>query len=552
MGVPGLARRLEPYATHCSREQLRGYSAIIDGPALAYHAHKLATITSSSPSRLPTYADINDEAIRWLNSLEEYGIKVSEILFDGALPQSKRLERLQRHEQNNRRVQQFRASYPLASCPIPSYLGAVSYAFLAPSLREILSLSKYASRTSSVPGEADDYCASKAKQIPESIILTSDTDLVLYDYPHETLILFFSEADLPTGVKAYSPAEIRTRLQLNSLVKFAFALRDGHHDTASDLAANARKVDTDSTEYTNFNRRYITITESSPPLSDQYIQITKVPLVDVRVSEFVHQALNSSMTPLVYLPLLIEDPNQASAWIVCQDLRTMAYSLLAQQAAIVQEYKRKAQGIAVQEINVYSKANLLIPLNNFLEGQLKPLKKWAASKNLSPAILWPLFALSLTLPELNSSPAIPLVLAVLNTEFDHSWSYIQLQARLQAAMYSLRMLKQIIAVHLALDHANDQDLQTSLANIDRLMQDFPTIGEMFTIPGQPKRVLAGHEQLKSMVEEIYGSVGVEVPVEHVSNKKKKRQAREADRKKRKAEQRQQTGPPVGNAYAPLK
>jgi hypothetical protein len=74
MGIPGLAGRLEPYATRCTPAELEGYVAIIDGPALAYFAHRVAAETNKS--RLPSYADINAAAIRWLNHLEATNIKV--------------------------------------------------------------------------------------------------------------------------------------------------------------------------------------------------------------------------------------------------------------------------------------------------------------------------------------------------------------------------------------------------------------------------------------------------------------------------------------------
>jgi len=76
MGIQGLARRLEPYATRLSSEQLDGYSAVIDGPALAYYAHKLALASAASATRIPSYADIVAEALRWLTSLENSNIKV--------------------------------------------------------------------------------------------------------------------------------------------------------------------------------------------------------------------------------------------------------------------------------------------------------------------------------------------------------------------------------------------------------------------------------------------------------------------------------------------
>ena len=76
MGIPGLARRLEPYASRYSPDEVEGYSAILDGPALAYYAHKLALAAAANHTRIPSYADITIEAIRWLNSLEYMNIKV--------------------------------------------------------------------------------------------------------------------------------------------------------------------------------------------------------------------------------------------------------------------------------------------------------------------------------------------------------------------------------------------------------------------------------------------------------------------------------------------
>jgi hypothetical protein len=76
MGIPGLARRIEPYAIRYSAQDLEGYTAIIDGPSLAYEGQKLALSFASSQSKVPTYADINNAAIQWLESLEHQGIKV--------------------------------------------------------------------------------------------------------------------------------------------------------------------------------------------------------------------------------------------------------------------------------------------------------------------------------------------------------------------------------------------------------------------------------------------------------------------------------------------
>jgi len=429
-------------------------------------------------------------------------------------------------------------------------LGSISYAFLAPALQEALQNSPFASRTHIVPGEADDWCALHAKDNTRSIIFTRDTDVVLYDYCADTLIVFLHETDVSVSIKAYSPDQIRTKLELRSLLPFAFALLEGPSDTANDLARNARNVDKNSQPYLDFSNRYVTEVVSPAYMSRSKNALSKLPKLDVRVSEFVHQALAKSEIPLVYLPLLVEDPSQASAWNVGCDIRTLAYSLLASRKMNVHEYRRKAQVIAVQEVITYTPTDLPVPVAD-LERQIRILADWAASKLVEPALLWPLFALSLVLAELNTPPPVLTALRVINGAFDNTWDFVHLTARLHAALYSLRMFSQIAQVHLALGQEANKRLHDCMISLDQRMRSLPSIPDGFGVPGQTKRVLADHDQLRALVEEIYVSAGVEVPVEHISNKKKKRQTREAERKKKKSEQRLQPKQQINNAYTLL-
>lgn len=258
---------------------------------------------------------------------------------------------MSRTEQNNKRVQQLRASYPTTACPIPTYLGSTSHAFLAPSLREALASSTFASRTQVVPGEADDSCALYAQQEPRSIIFSSDTDLLLYDYSPETLIVFFQDAEWTAGIKAYSPSQIKQKLQVKSLLSFAYGVNQRSSEVLADLVRDAEGVDVCSPSYLDFSRRYLT-SATSPAYLDKHDSLApSLQCLDVRVSEFVHQALQVIASPQVYLPLLMEDPNQASAWNMAQDCRTLAYSMLAPSVPKVQEYRRRAQGFLPQEIS---------------------------------------------------------------------------------------------------------------------------------------------------------------------------------------------------------
>lgn len=74
MGIPKLTKSLEPFAVQRPLVQLTYYSAVIDGPALAYHAWSLAAETRRSG--IPSYADVNHAAIRWLHRLETFNIQV--------------------------------------------------------------------------------------------------------------------------------------------------------------------------------------------------------------------------------------------------------------------------------------------------------------------------------------------------------------------------------------------------------------------------------------------------------------------------------------------
>ncbi|KAI4605009.1 hypothetical protein J4E83_010880 [Alternaria metachromatica] len=483
------------------------------------------------------------------------------IYFDGALPTSKRAERISRTEANNKKVQQFRNNYATVSCPVPTYLGSISYAFLAPALQEALLDSPFASKTKAVPGEADDYCALHAKLHVQSIIFTSDTDLVLYNYSADTLIVFLHDADVSTGINAYSPTEIRKQLQVTSLVTFAYTLIENPQDSAKLLAHQARSVDQGSRRYLEFASRYDAEDPTIVHSGDSNFK--EIPRIDVRLSEFMFQAFDRIEFPHVYMPLLIEEPNQASAWNVGREIRRLAYTIAAKDSQmVVKEYRRKAQGISAQEISIYPPCFDQTPIED-LERQMRGLKEWRDAKSITSELLWPLYGISLVLNELNTPPPIALVQRVLNCDFDNSWAFVHLTARLHAALYSLRMLLQMIKVGEAtmvpdfiVDVNDRQDVEQAqlrgiMSKIANHMSDFPSIPEVMGVPGQAKRILAEHDKLKELIEEIYRSAGVEVPSEQVSNKKKKRQMREGERKKKKAEQRMQAKPQVGNAYSLL-
>lgn len=454
------------------------------------------------------------------------------ILFDGALPDSKKEERLSRLAQSNQQVRQFRINYPTAACPIPSRLGSVAYSLLAPALRECLGDSGYASVTRTVPGEADDWCASLAKTTSHSIVFSDDSDLLLYGYPREGLIAFFKDVDLwpEPKMKCYSPSAICQNLNLQSLLPLAFRIQQDPHKDFTTLLKEAKTVDDRQSQYDTFRSRYVEDITTRTITIHRSDRQTALQHIDVRISEFAEQ-IEGRGVPAVYLPFLVEDANQSSAWNVGQDLRVLAYSLLATGHTKVYEHKRKAQVTSRQEIELQpleeTRAKAASLAHDF-SGWLQ----WVADRRILHECVWPLIATILVLPELRSPPQISLLIRIMNSDFDNTWDFVHLTARIQAALYSLRFLKQCIAVWLATIQDNSKDVRQDINLLHRHLRSMPSIAELFIVPGQMRKSQGNPEILGELIREIYISAGIEVPVVHVSNKKKKKQQREAQRKER--------------------
>ncbi|KAF2271838.1 uncharacterized protein EI97DRAFT_453473 [Westerdykella ornata] len=534
MGIPGLATRLEPYALFCTFADLATlqYEAIIDGPALAYWAHSVA---AQNQTRFPGYTDINTAAIRWLQHLESSGIKVSAILFDGALPPSKKEERASRLLQIVKRVTQLNVASGNTNCPIQQ-LGSVAFPFLAPALREALLSSEFAGATRVVPGEADDWCASQAQQNPHSIIFTSDTDLLLYEYSEHALVQFFKDVD-EKGLKVYSPYKICQQLGLESLVQLAYATHKDRWQSLSESVHSARRYDAGSIPYTEFNKRYIDRVEAPAYLSADPRLHASLQKLDARVSEFVLQALSpgdsaSQDPPLaipVSLPLLIEDPFRASAWTQGQDIRLLAYSLLTRRRLVIQEHVRRAQGISVQELGIHPLDKVEIGVAALHRAVSTALEY----RELPPIRYWTLIAVKLALASLKP-PHISLLSRVVAGEFDSTWSFVHLQSCIQATLYSLRMLGQCIEVWLALvstDHIApekkpSQELFDLINDLFRILTTLPPIAELFPVPGQQVPTFPEDANLVSTLKDIYAAAGITDELLFSEAKSKKQRKKE--------------------------
>ncbi|KAF2006827.1 hypothetical protein P154DRAFT_597115 [Amniculicola lignicola CBS 123094] len=545
MGVAGLTRFLEPYAVQCTSGDLKDYLAIIDGPALAYHAYSLAS--TASGTRTPSYADVNASAIRWLKSLEEMDIKVSAILFDGALPSSKKGERSKRLQQNVSRVLNYRSMNSTTACPIPRPLGSIIYPLLAPSLMETLSKSEFARIVRMVPGEADDWCAAAAQDSPRNIIFTSDSDLFLYEYPDDFLIMFFRDIKLwPTPeLKMYSPTNICKRMQLDNLTTLAFTIQEDSTRTTSQAIVTARGIDVSDREYVDFTLRYVGKAKAPPHFHDHPEVWEVLHTLDARVSEFMMQVLegDTQSTPDVYLPLLLEDPLQGAAWKVGQDIRLLAYSLLTGRQLLVREWKRKAQSVTGHTHALYSSHDMATYASELAE----TIKEWATSaatvptRQLPVQQQWSLLVIRLCMDDLKAPNSALLVRAVSGV-FETSWDNVHLTARLQAGLYSLRMLQQCITIWLALNSGQaGTELHNLISGLHEALMGMPSIQKLFVVPGE--EVTSSPEanaRLLQAIKQTYAASGVKDESFFAPPKSRRQKKRDKRSKKQEYRARQES------------
>jgi hypothetical protein len=82
MGIPHLSHQLSPYGQKVVLPQtsVDHENAIIDGPSLAYHVFSVC-IASRTGARnafeaTPTYQELGQAAIDWLEQIELYGLKM--------------------------------------------------------------------------------------------------------------------------------------------------------------------------------------------------------------------------------------------------------------------------------------------------------------------------------------------------------------------------------------------------------------------------------------------------------------------------------------------
>ena len=380
--------------------------------------------------------------------------------------------------------------------------------FLVPAVLEAIASSKYVHVTAVVPGEADAYCAEAVRK-GGGTILSNDSDLFLYDLGPDGCVGSLDNLTFEYGWKnpvvktnVVKPIDVARRLQLPDIHRLAYILNTQRPASLEEAVHLAKASGLDYEQLSTFTSEFTTspyILECQNIHHKVLIRLHSIsprtPFLDPRISEFV---LSSHLpSPSMYLSCLIEDPSRTTAWRVSSILRQFAYSCCVLPFGLgahkkIQEYIRKCNK----------------PLPTFVPSIVQLLPKrcmWSCASVLHERVLhfmnifstlpkwmmWRTYALAEVyhwyLDTVRTPPSRPAMITILTgATSDHdirTWEDIYLEAQIQAYLYSLRMLQQILRFCLPMILPNKDDegictLVDMLMMLERHLESLPRLQDL--------------------------------------------------------------------------
>jgi hypothetical protein len=395
-----------------------------------------------------------------------------------------------------------------------TYRGKVPVSpFAVPAVLEALSCSlTYGPLTRLVPDEADPYCAKFARE-HGATILTSDSDLMVFNLGSKGKVLLFNDIDFTsTGLigLVYEPARICFELSLpssNGIMELAFATKlEDFSPLKIALAWRKRNLKDlpDSEEYQRFATQYSAAAREVPDLPQACH-------FDPRVSEVILQCVYSDALEtldvedpvldsriFMFLPCLLDSGSRTSAWEISVPLRQMAYGLLKyvpgnQVTSIVELGRISSPTSNGRVLGLSTLQELERTLGEFASLVLD-IKTALTGSNLR----WTMLSMYLDLDWSKRVGRDSLVLHILQKETHEpegtadtsSWNTIHWLAQIQGTLYSLRMLKQI-ANFVTKVVSQPPRIISRLENLLEslpLLSEFPSLQQIRHLPGQVRSV----------------------------------------------------------------
>ncbi|KAL9635801.1 MAG: hypothetical protein Q9204_002487 [Flavoplaca sp. TL-2023a] len=547
MGIPRFASYLHPYSSYTTLgyknspcddnngDIVHSPKFIVDGPALAYHIYYRLVHRSHATGAfdaLPSYHQIGQATIAFLSELEAHHVQISHVYFDGHLPLHKRPVRLGRLQSCLKDLIKIQTKHPkglalsnshyVSSSPLTSSQlfdsshslhsslhGLPAPPFLVPAVLDELSQTKYASITEVVPGEADTFCA-KATKDEGGMILTSDSDMLVYDIGDKNAVVFFTGLEIredpnttrvSSVLKAnvYPTAQIAKRLEVPSLLLLAYHCKSDPTLSLSQARRRMLQPVQDASLWQRFKEAYA-IKDLDGISSAQSLGIEQRSFLDPRLSELILQlsAAPGNGAINIYLPFLVDDPSRASAWYVSSFIRQIIYDLVAARAATIQaalplptivEFSRRGLGTVPSVVSPLPSSHPIAEQKyicdiHTLSFRLRDAK--ARFRTISTMFQYRIFALreSYRWYIINSKNP-PSRKSIAPTMTGHlgslvQWEDIHLDAQICSVLYALRMVKQFLG-YITVEKSGREgivELQDTLEDLPPLSGLLPSFVEM--------------------------------------------------------------------------
>jgi hypothetical protein len=365
--------------------------------------------------------------------------------------------------------------------------------FLVPVVLEAFLASRFSSVVTVVPAEADTYCAEEAaayeaKTGKMATIITNDSDMFVQASGAQTRIMFLTGLErsgepgsLRVEANVYFPAKIAASVGLDNLLLPAFLMNDDRHLTFEAAVAKSKRGNLDNNAgFLAFQR------ELQKPMYD--ISGLPAPVIetlqrmDPRIAELAHQTMPNYPHPKpqpanMFLVPLIENMNRQSAWMAGQDFRNAAYRMTLSGASNivyrVDEFTRRGTtcfadphpaGLGWKH-DLVAFGQMFSNVREFLAGH----QATAAQRFKYTAMWYTLTALARRSRLLSEAE----VTRVLAGERLGTREEMHASAMCQAAIYSFRILKQLLALEKA-KGIMDEELAPLVAELEEM----PSLAEL--------------------------------------------------------------------------
>jgi hypothetical protein len=495
------------------------------------------------------------------------------IYFDGFLPASKEKTRMSRMENFVTKLAYVRSGHGV---PVEQreqlskrQLKDLSpRGLLVPAVLDALDQDvAFSPKTLVVPHEADVCCAQDVR-VNGGVVVTNDSDLLVHDLGPSGSVIFLNDIQFPKVTDEDQtlqclhmvPREIAQQLGLESLIPLANAIRLG--DSLNQAVQRAKCISTESSSYREFAQPFQELLVPSAFERTLGHEQTQHPVLivlkrlDPQVSEFVHQhtttllcqidgglgssksafkevARNySTKTTLMYLPSMLEDCSKSSTWAIGLNTRSIGYSLLIANASnhAVFEVLRRQTELHQKPIELFQGSELLEQCKTLVSQLQQHFAQWPHLP-CNYGLVWRLWGLRLICENAakrnQQIPAKSSMVQLLKFRYLERtpWRAIHLRAYMEAALYSLRILRQFLEVCFAapIQQTLESKLLTTLDTLYSRLRTLPPLAGL--LDTDPRTLGLDDGRLDRMVDQLYQSLNLNAasePPEWGKQKKSKK------------------------------